>query len=76
MLTRSINHNANQSDDLFQEDSVTMDEDQMNDRLLKIFFPKYQEIHKIIGTRIQAWEEEAYGWLDGVLEEASKAFGK
>lgn len=47
-----------------------------NARLLKIGFKKYQEIHQIIGQRIQALEEHAYGWLEEILEEASKAFGK
>ena len=59
---------------------MTMDDDERlrknNERLLKIGFKKYQEIHQIIGQRIQKLEEQAYGWLDDILEEAREAFGK
>ena len=47
-----------------------------NERLLKIGFKKYEEIHQIIGQRVQALEEQAFGWLEEILEEAAKAFGK
>ena len=44
--------------------------------MLNIGFKEYQAIHVLIGERLRSLEEEAFTWLEEILEEAAKAFGK
>ena len=44
--------------------------------MLNIGWKEYQQIHDIIGERLKTLEDQAFTWLEEILEEASKEFGK
>ena len=48
----------------------------LEERMLNIGWKEYQKIHEIIGERFTAMEDHAFTWLEEVLDEAGKEFGK